>query len=320
MRRASALALLLAASLLAGCASNAPSDSGAGAKELEGVTDDTGGIRGVVVDSAISPIVGAVVALGNEKTTKTDATGFFNFTGLKPGDYLLKASKFGYEGSQTTTTVVAGIKDPQVVKMQMLRIAGLQPYIQPHKMDGFYECAFALPFITDQCDFGVRTAYDFWNGNQTCDPLLTGFCLPVDNPLPRPPPFPRNAMQGQNTQYFDVPGKVQVIVQEAFWDDPAVAQMMITLSETPIDNACDCSPDYMGVDAGESPTFARMNKADSEEAFPTDVLVAARGFLPFGDPSTAQNFRFTVFTHLFFDYVPHPDWTFATQGQYPIPK
>lgn len=325
MRTGLVLALLVSATVLAGCASssggNESSTIGAGAEELKGVTDDTGGIRGVVVDGVIAPIVGATVVLGGDKpaTATTDANGFFNFTGLKPGEYLLKATKIGYEGSQTTATVEAGVKDPKVVKMQLLRIAGIQPFIQPYKLEGYYECAFTAVVITDQCDFGVRTAYDFWNGNETCDPLLTGACF-GDNPLPGPPPFPRNLLQGQNTQYFDVPAKVQAIVQEAYWDDPAVTAMMITLSETPIDNACDCSPDYMAVDSGASPTYARMDKEADPEGFPTDVLVAARGFLPFFEVQTAQNFRFTVFTNLFFDFVPHPDWTFATKDDYPVPK
>lgn len=298
--RIAVVALLLAA-VLSGCADGGSDAPVADADRLENITSDTGGIRGVVVDLSITPVLGAVVSLSKEKTTKTDDNGQFNFTGLKPGQYFLRVEKPGFESSQASTEVVAGVAEPPVVRIQVARIPGADPFAQSIKFEGFYECAFGAPFIVDQCDFVVRTAYDEFNGT------VPGY------------PLPRNVQAGQNTQFLFVSSDVQTIIQEAYWDDPAVTAMMITVSHTPIDNACDCSDDWLGVDEMGNPTFARLDKASADDAaFPSNVDVAVRGFLPFGDPQVVQNFRFTIVTSLFYNYNPPEGWTFATKDDYPL--
>lgn len=317
-RIALALAGLLTAVVLGGCANNAADPNAAldkiatNAPTLE-VTDSTGGIRGVVVDSAITPIAGATVAITNGPTAKTDKSGLFTFSGLKPGDYFLTASKAGYTTVQSTAVVKAGVANPPIVKIQVAYIPGKQPYVETFKLNGFYECGFSfgdpepLPatpigraVITDQCDFGVRTAYDAANGTAPAYPA------------------PRNVMQGKNTQYFDVASDVQTVVQEAFWSDSTVPNMMITLSSTPIDNACDCSKsDYILV-YQPSPTYARMDADKDNATMPLGLHVASRGFLNWETISTAQNLQFTILTTLFHNYKAADGWTFATQDQYPI--
>lgn len=322
----SAIALLSAA-LLAGCVSKATDSSqtssstvGAAAPELT-VDQQTGGIRGVVVDAAITPVVGAKVAMATGGlSTASDKSGLFTFSGLKPGDYFFTVSKPGYTTVQGTATVKAGVATPPVVKVEIDRVPGKQPYIESYKLNGFYECAFSFgapgvtPVITDQCDMGVRTAYDAANGT------VPGY------------PAPRNAMAGTNTQYFDVTPDTQTIVQEAFWTDQTVPVMMVLLSSTPIDNSCDCSKiNYMDI-VHASPTHARVDrtangtgtvdaKDDGDKAiqapFP-EGRYAARGFLDWNSPSTATNFQFTVITTLFHNYKAADGWTFATQDQYPI--
>jgi hypothetical protein len=300
-------ALLAIAILTAGCMGNAntgTTDSiGSNAPTLT-VDQQTGGIRGVVVDGAITPVVGASVALTGGSTVKTDKSGLFTFTNLKPGDYFLTASKPGYTTVQQAASVVAGVANPPVVKVQVAFIPGKQPYIESFKLDGFYECAFSFgipsvtPVITDQCDFGVRTVWDGYNQSQHSPP----------------PVVPRNVIQGTNTQYFDVAADTQTVIQEAFWTDETVPDMMVTLSSTPIDNGCDCSDtDYMIV-YQKSPTYARIDN----ETVPHGLRVAARGFLDWNSPSTATNLQFTVITTLFHNYKAAEGWTFEKQDQYPI--
>ncbi|MEA3143131.1 MAG: Carboxypeptidase regulatory-like domain [Thermoplasmata archaeon] len=302
---------LLSAALLAGCASKAgdqPIDTGsagAGAPELK-VDQQTGGIRGVVVDSAITPVAGAKVAMANgAQNTVSDKSGLFTFSGLKPGDYFFTVSKPGYTTVQATATVKAGDAAPPVVKVQIDRMPGKQPYMEVYKLNGFYECAFSFglpgvtPIITDQCDFGVRTAYDEANGTA-------------------PYPAPRNVMSGTNTQYFDVTPDTATIIQEAFWTDDKVPDLMVTLSSTPIDNSCDCSDtDYLLV-YQKSPTFARLDADKDNATMPLGKHVASRGFLNWNSFSTATNFQFTVITTLFHNYKAADGWTFETQDQYPI--
>ncbi|HEX2065491.1 MAG TPA: carboxypeptidase-like regulatory domain-containing protein [Candidatus Thermoplasmatota archaeon] len=317
----SAMALLFV-SLLAGCAESGgdPTSTqtfGSGAPPLQ-VDERTGGIRGVVVEPAITPLAGAKVGLNTGQSTVSDKAGLFQFSGLPPGDYLLTVSKPGYTTKQTSTTVRAADAAPPIVKVELVPNPSQRPYVEVHKLNGFYECAFSFgvpgvtPVITDQCDFGVRTVYDEANGTA-------------------PYPAPRNVMQGTNTQFLNVLPSVQTIVQEAFWDDPAVPTMMVMLASTPIDNACDCSDvNYMDIVAA-SPTHARIDRpADGSNItaisggldeisvpFP-EGRYASRAFLDWNSPSQATNLQFTVITTLFHNYQPPAEWTFATQDQYPV--
>ncbi|MEA3166564.1 MAG: Carboxypeptidase regulatory-like domain, partial [Thermoplasmata archaeon] len=275
------------------------------------VSPTTGGIRGIVVDQAIVPVNGAKITLSGGKNTTSDEEGLFRFTGLEPGDYFVSVAKPGYTAVQQSASVVAGVADPPIVKVLLTRLTTAQPYLDHFKLDGFYECAFSYgdpgnPFITDSCDMAVRTAYD--GVNET-----TG----------SPPPFlPRNVQRNINTQFLDVPMDTYSIVQEGYWTDEAVPVMMILLSSTPIDNACDCSDkDYMDVTMA-NPTYNRIDRFDEAgkdtEAVPLGESVAARGFLSWEAKSTAQNLRFTVITTMFHNYVAPEGWTFETKDQYQI--
>ena len=339
-------ALFLVSAVLAGCSGGSPK-----AKDVTGgldVTDTTGGIRGLVVDQAVVPIAGAFIALsdGSGRNTTSDAEGLFNFTGLAPGTYVLDAGKAGFTQMQTTVEVEAGVPDPPIVKILLSRLTSAQPYLDFFKLDGFYECAHAVFFVTDTCDWVPRTAWDQYNES-------TG----------SPPPTPRSALSYYNTQYIDVPADTYAIIQEGYWTDESVGVFWVMLDETPIDASCDCSDSYTNVVQG-SPTYNRMDRydalgnentnfttdlvnGDAVGYFPAGYTVAARGFIPFmdepacdflenfGDPAActdpanqntdpntwyavAQNFHFTIVTSLFHNYVPPDGWTFETKDQYQV--
>lgn len=322
-------ALLLLVAGLAGC-----SDAGSGKDpiddptELE-VTDSTGGIRGIVVDAAVVPIGGALVTLSGGQNTTSDDAGLFNFTGLAPGDYFLSVGKAGFTGAQASATVVAGVPDPPIVKVLLERLSTAQPYLDFFKLDGFYECAHALVFVTDTCDWVPRTGWDMYNETQGSPP----------------PVVPRSALRYYNTQYIDVGTDTFAIVQEAFWESEAAPVLWIMIDETPIDAGCDCSDSYSNV-VSESPTYNRLDRylpdgsentefradlvnGDQVGTFPAGQTVAVRGFIPFAespasstDPNTwayvATNLQFTVITTLFHNYVPADGWTFETKDQYEV--
>lgn len=316
MRARSLLALAaLAGALLAGCSGGGSDpdplvDVGDDSPELE-VTETTGGIRGIVVDQSIVPVMGARVTLPGGQNTTSDADGLFRFTGLEPGDYFVSVAKPGYTSVQQTATVIAGVPDPPLVKVLLSRLTTAQPYLDFYKLDGFYECAFSYgnpgsPIITDSCDFGWRTGYDATNETAGMPPPL----------------LPRNVQNNVNTQFIDIPADTYSIVQEAFWSDSNVPVLMVLLSSTPIDNACDCSDsDYLDVTM-ENPTYARLDQYDASGketgAVPLGERVAARGFLSWEATSTAQNFRFTIITSLFHNYPAPEGWTFLTKDEYPV--
>jgi hypothetical protein len=301
MRFPLAAALLLLAAGLAGCSGSPAEDPVDDPTELE-VTDSTGGIRGIVVDSSVVPVPDAVVTLSGGKNTTSDAAGLFTFTGLAAGDYFLTVGKPGYRGAQASATVVAGVPDPPIVKVLIDRLSSAQAYLEFFKLDGFYECGFALPFITDSCDFGWRTGYD-----------------EVNNTAGSPPPvIPRSPTAFSNTQFIDVGTDTFTIIQEGFWEDEAITSFWVMVDSTPIHNDCDCSDDTYLSTEGNQPLLGRLDLVDDEGTVgePAGLTVAARGFLPFGDPQYALNFRFTVLTTLFHNLPAPEGWTFETRDQY----
>lgn len=319
--------LLLVAGGLAGCSSGPKEEEPAGDGALP-VTDTTGGIRGLVVDQSVVPVPGALITLSGGRNTTSDEAGRFNFTGLQPGDYFLSAGKPGFTGVQVAATVVAGVAEPPIVKVLLERLTTAQPYLDHFKLDGFYECAQAMYFVTDTCDWVPRTAWDAYNESQGSPPPLV----------------PRSALQYSNTQYIDVPADTYTIVQEGFWTDESVRTLWIMVDASPIDAACDCSDHYGSVIA-ENPAYSRIDRfapdgsnnteftndgfGDSAGEFPAGKTVTSRGFLPpqedpqdNQDPNTwvsvAQNFRFVIITTLFHNYAAAEGWTFETKDQYPI--
>lgn len=306
---------LLAALALSGC-TTAPGDALTPSNDdILDVDATTGGIRGVVVDQAITPVAGAVVTITGGLSTESGLDGSFNFTRLEPGEYLIMVGKPGFKGSQTSATVVANDPLPRVVKLLLERVNTATPYLEHFKLEGYYECAFALPFITDGCDFAYRTAWDELNNSGV-----------------QPPVVPRTVQRFSNTQFIDVGEDTYTIIQEAFWENPSVTEFWIMVDETPISNDCDCSDSY-GNRIGPVGTINRLERFTPDGAdntnftadqgdpigeFPTGKTVASRGFMPFGDPQYALNFQFTVITTLFHNYVPDPEWTFLTKDNYAV--
>lgn len=297
--------------LLAGCSSEGDDTN---APPLN-VSPDKGGIRGLVVDQSITPLAGATVELSGGpdagKTATSGPNGLFNFTDLAPGDYFVSASKAGYKGSQLSTTVVAGQAEPPIVKVLLERLTTAAPYLDHFKLDGYYDCAYGIVFQTDACDWAYRTVWDEYNHS-------------APPPAPKPLPAPRTVQTSINTQYIDITEDSWTIIQEAFWDHDTVTRMMISLDETPIDNACDCSPSYMNV-VMESPTYSRLELLTEEGTTqaPAGTTAAARGFIPFADidPTTSQvatNLQFVIITSVFHNYVPAEGWTFETRANFPI--
>jgi hypothetical protein len=154
-----AAAALFALVTLAGCAGKAPAppaDSiASGAQQLDlQATATTGVIRGVVVDDAIRPIDNATVTLQGTppQTTKTNNLGAFGFDGLAAGSYFVQVHKRGFQDTQSSADVVAGVKDPAVVKILLAVKPGSLPSYDVFHFAGFLECNFVIPFFFFPCE------------------------------------------------------------------------------------------------------------------------------------------------------------------------
>ncbi len=294
--RAWTLVLLLTATVLAGC-----SDAPAPAPEDPGVvvTETTGGVRGVVVDSTITPLTGVNVMLSTGETAVTDETGAFTFSKLEPNTYFVLVTKAGYQEIQSSFQVAAG-KVTTGVRIQLARLPGVEPMADSVTFDGFYECGYAIWVQTDSCDWVIRTAHD---GGATV--------------------VPRGVQNNVNTAYYDLPGSATTLVQEGFFDDDVTSTFWFTISSTPIDNLCDCSDtDYLSHQGTEGYSIGRLDR--NVTAWPAlDAPYAVRGFLPFQEEFTdvdyAFNVQFQIITTTFHNWTPVEGWNFADRDMYPAP-
>lgn len=141
MRVALPALLLTVAFTLAGCADANADDAASQLRDSEqaaadlpvAATAQTGVIRGVVVDDAIRPLAGALVELqGASSNTTSNEAGAFAFEDLEPGTYFLSASLDGYATVQQSVEVLAGVDQPEAVKILLAAIARGTPMVETH--------------------------------------------------------------------------------------------------------------------------------------------------------------------------------------------
>lgn len=144
--------LLVLSLFLAGCADPAVVEEDSFSEDLElRATETTGVIRGVVIDSAIVPLAGATVSLQEGASTTTGPDGAFGFDGLAPGTYFVTASKPGFNATQTSVSVAAGVDRPDVIKLQLVRVPGSEPFVSELNFRGFLACGVAVVYTSVGC-------------------------------------------------------------------------------------------------------------------------------------------------------------------------
>lgn len=139
MRRVAALGVLV---LVAGCFGGGGTTADA---TPDGATSTTGVLRGVVVDQAIAPIGDALVNVtgdGVRYNATTGDDGQFRFTGLKPGTYIVQSGKRHYSPHEQAATVVAGVDEPDMVRVQLVLEPSSVPFATVYKHEGWHECGF----------------------------------------------------------------------------------------------------------------------------------------------------------------------------------
>ncbi len=150
---------ILVVSMLAGCSEDskpAVEDDPFADIPSEDLKTGKGLIRGVVVDTAVTPIAGATITIsGQELETTSTENGAFVFTNLEPGNYFLEITKVGYSEVQQGTEVVADIVDPAVVRVMLERLPGTEPYILSGHYQGWIACEYQYAFFLGSCDQGT---------------------------------------------------------------------------------------------------------------------------------------------------------------------
>ncbi len=121
-------------------------------EEPTNVGSGKGLIRGIVIDSSITPVPEASVAVLNTAlTATTDANGAFQFTGLEPGTYFLEVTKVGWTKIQATAQVEADVLKPEIIKVQIDKIPGTEPRAETFQDVGFIACGWGVPITYDYC-------------------------------------------------------------------------------------------------------------------------------------------------------------------------
>src|SRR5687768_5307146 len=114
MSQHAAIVLLVLLLLFAGCAGDKAATKATSAPLTADpalVTEDTGAIRGTVIDEEQAPVVGAAIGIrgaGNASNTVSSQDGKFSFSYLTPGNWEIVVGAAFYEGATRRVTIQAG--------------------------------------------------------------------------------------------------------------------------------------------------------------------------------------------------------------------
>lgn len=155
-------ALLVLALIATGCVGK---DDGGDPNALEsavakvtGPTDEElrrtpGSIEGLVLTPDVAPIAGATVTLLRENvTTTTDGGGFFRFSGLANGAYLVSASAEGHRTRTAQATATNGTV--YVINLTLEPAPVPTPFVEQRELEGFLSCG----LVADAADARHRPA------------------------------------------------------------------------------------------------------------------------------------------------------------------
>ncbi len=303
--------------VLAGCSGNG-GGGGGGSKEdfselgLE-ATATTGVIRGVVVDPAIVPIVGAQIVIRLQNLTATTGEdGLFGFDGLDPGTYFLEISRAGYSNIQQSADVIAGEAEPPIVKVQLTPDGTtISPHPVQYLYTGYISCSYKIAmFVFDA---------------SSCDPTGAAGYQGRDDANP----------------FFDVDGIPTYFQSEIIWDSTQPAgDELVTIQLACEDGPCgetstEGKANRMCNVRGVKPLVCRVNGTEGGGGGGVGLVEAMQdnrtgftvGVYANCDPCVYQNLgvglvleqQYQVFSTLFYGYLPPTDWLFTETNSVPQP-
>lgn len=304
---------LLFATALSGCASDGSSttDDGDDAAFDDLATDtptDKGLIRGVVVDAAVAPIADATVGLqGSEAQTRTNEGGAFVFTGLDAGTYFVTVSKPGYETVQTSATVQAGLDKPPILKVQLPKAPGTEPFARYATFTGYIGCSVQVANLVQDNVCGIAGGIDP-DQHEVFDFGTTQMPELVQTELV----WEYSQILGQRL------GTIQYMVQE----DGSLDRMGNIWGESPLvckvdaENECDNGDGTGGGGGGLNATgfSGVVTTRVFANCFQTCVPGTAVGL------GLVLQQDYDLYGAAFFNFRPADDWTFSLDGEAPVPS
>jgi hypothetical protein len=310
------LAALLLLTVLSGCSGDA-SNKGDVAEDEDfddldlDATEDTGIIRGVVLDEAIVPLAGVAVRAtgtgGSPLETETTDVGTFGFDELEPGIYFLSASKPGYISGQLSVEVVAGEDEPEIQKIVLAADPVSAPFAQGYVFDGFIECSVSIIAVGFAACSSVGALNDRFIVQYTPQ---------------RVPDWAQTEMIWDSTQQvndglallYSGTREGQALLYN-YGDQRGPSPLLVTANQTTLEE--------FGVGNGTD-LVIRVFNHPIEGTTPPDPVNGddcldrpALGGCATGIGFTIEQ-DFTHYTHIFYGYTPQPDWLFSVDGE-PVP-
>ncbi len=281
MRRAILALLVLVGVGLAGCSESAPppADDDPFPEAPPTVSSGKGVIRGLVIDSAVSPVADAKVTVSNAQLeTTTSAEGLFLFSDVTPGTYFIQVSKPGWTSIQQSATVVADVAKPEILRIQIDQVPGSEPRAVTYKGEGFVQCGAGTPLT-----FHVCPVYD--------DQDKSTVTIPFD-------------------------GTPSVIQMETVWEStqPTGEQLYLVYYFCDGSN-CGGRGDRWSEGIRDSVFTARTN-GNNRTDLQAAVYASPGG--PANGTGVALDQQFIVYATFFYNIAePDPNWTFTSNGDYP---
>lgn len=317
---ASSVALLM---LLAGCSDSPSADPPRDpTDDLDlKATEDTGIIRGYVVDNTITPLAGVSITLeGTAKSAQTTDTGVFGFDALEPGTYFVSAQKAGFTPARQSVEVVAGEDEPPALRILLEADAQfVAPYVETYVLEGYIQCGVTTPGVAVAvCSIpnGCFPGFGVCATNQNFTQDYFNLFVPVDN-------VPQHiqhevvweatqstgnmfnlAMRTATREQFDAGGYNEDIGGDIIGTSPLVGIINATMIED----------EEIGLDGlGLAPAVFTGGMEGTEPCVPAPADIC---LFPTG---ATVNQRFTMYTHIFHGYTPPEDWRFSTDSTVPPP-
>jgi hypothetical protein len=304
-RALAALPLLLVA--LAGCASSGdpPADevTPADFEELELEATDTKGIvRGVVVDDAIRPIGGASIELRGGATTRSTESspdGLFGFDELDPGTYFLQVSRAGFRTTQVSAEVVAGVEDPPILRVLLATdLSFVAPFYEQYIFEGFIECSTGA---------AAGGGYAYLSACSSSEELFPNDKFATSYDLRQYPDWVQSEMVWESTQALS-----RSLAHNFHYPDPDETDGQKDLSvegESPLTNT---------MDNGTAKEYIEGLDFEPGDNLTLRMRIFTRATDGTGPALTLQQ-RFTVYTTIFYGYLPPEGWTLRETGEVPPP-
>jgi hypothetical protein len=303
--------ILLTLAFLAGCTQPpaAETDPLAGFDDLDlAATATTGIIRGIVVDEAIRPVANASVTLTpGDKGTTTTLGGAFGFEGLEPGTYFLRVERLGYNATQTSTEVVAGVAEPPIVKILLTTNLEDLPYVEVLQFSGFLSfgaAVFATSIGTTIYPTLSEALSDasIWRVTFTELPLWAQGELVFEANQPAGGGFIWEMTDTTNTHYGSRETGPSPLL--AFWNTTVLEDH----NETTLDP-----------DRGIAYRFFGGPHPDCQLPDPNLPPPLPRNPWPFGCGLTIQQ-RADAYIHHFYNFAPPEGWRFTVDGAPVVPQ